>query len=630
MDRFVPLLLTALAVLLRVVAIDDGALSFLAAVLSSACGLTVLGLGVMRTLRVHIPAAAPVMGLATAVVLASVPPLVGLGATAQFLAVVLGFAWAGLSLMDPQAPSGTKGTNPPVTVTRDTAGVLVVGVVSSWLPLMWGGAWSVAGHDVDTLQHQDGPLHAIMTLLVSEGLKPAPGYPLGLHAFMSALSTALGVDVFKAFCVTVVLLVGIAASAATWLATACGASRRHANLAGLLVAVHPLLLFTSMEQFAPQLAAAALVPGALAAALQDDDGTARSALPLGIVMAALLSCYGLAVAVAAPVVVVAMIQRPLVVHGRRLVVAGLVAVVLAPLGVWRLTERFGGSRDVPQNPVKAAQRVKDAPPDPVSVLSPDVDALSENRDPSSALKWNITAAHVVGVSPYRDHFLRSARMFTTTLGRARAEPFRALWWLLGAVLVPGATLLLLILALLAALRLVTSGNVRVGAALLVGLGAGAASVWLGAGSGIKPYYGFKIGTLSLGLIMVGVALGAQWVGEGLGGRWPRWLVLAVLLSRVPPLTAVELEYARGLALDRDFTRVMGPAMTSSRSKRARAADGSPTRRYWESRFVFARANEISSGEDAQVLLCARGHECALEDVGRVVARSGSYTVWAAR
>ena len=107
-----------------------------------------------------------------------------------------------------------------------------------------------------------------------------------------------------------------------------------------------------------------------------------------------------------------------------------------------------------------------------------------------------------------------------------------------------------------------------------------------------------------------------------------WVVLGLVGTRVPATTAVLMEYGRGLALDQGFTQLVEPTLQAGRNKAASAVDSSPTRRFWESRFLLAQARERDDPSDAEVVMCAKGPECAVE--GRTLARSAGYVLWSRR
>ena len=108
------------------------------------------------------------------------------------------------------------------------------------------------------------------------------------------------------------------------------------------------------------------------------------------------------------------------------------------------------------------------------------------------------------------------------------------------------------------------------------------------------------------------------------------LALSLLLVRGAAAGAVEVEYARGLALDRAFVAMVGPTLAAARGRRAHARDKSPTRRYWESRLLLARAKEVPQSESVDVQLCVEGVSCPLAAEGRLVARAGRFSLWARR
>jgi hypothetical protein len=504
----------------------------------------------------------------------------------------------------------------------------LLGVLAAWLPLLVGDAWSVAGHDLDTLQHQDGALHAIMTVLCAEGQKTAPGYPLGLHAFLSALGGVWNLTAFQSLCLILVLLPGVLTASVIWASSVMGMEALACALAGLMAALHPLLLFTSMEQFAPQLAAAALVPGVLAACaapFQARDARADAVLP-SVMLAALVAAYGLSLAVAAPVAALAFLVRtPFSDAVRRVAWVIAFTVLLSPLGIYRLADRLHGGSEAGQSPVKAAQRVKDAAPNASHVLAPEAETMGNAREASGALKWEVTAAHLLGVSPYRDHFLRTARILQAGLGKKAADPFMGLLWGWANAMVPFATMMMLLLALLGVALSVGKVPAHAVASLTMVLAASVVALWLGAGSGIKPYYGFKLATLCAGLVMVASVVGMHRLAHLAGARVARGLMLLLLLSRAPAWMAVELEYARGLALDANFTQMVELTLQASRNRPSHAVDNSPTRRFWESRFLLARAREKEDLEDAEVVFC---RDCAPQ--GRVIQRAGPYLLWVRR
>jgi hypothetical protein len=510
-------------------------------------------------------------------------------------------------------------------------GAAGVAMLLAWFPLLLGGAWSVAGHDLDTLQHQDGALHATMVMLCGQGVRPAPGYPLGLHALTAGLVDLLGINAFQGLAVVLVLLPGVLAASVGWAAGSLGLGERGSAGAALLAACHPLLMFTGHEQFGPQLAAAALTPAVLAACvgLAGTRDVRGQALVPGLLLGAVLSAYGLALSVAGPVALVALLlRRPWRATVTRLVWVGVFAVALAPLGVWRLAERLHGGSEAGQSPVKAAQRVKDGVPAPSQVLAPGAVGLGQPKEASSALRWDVTAAHLAGVSPYRDHFLRTARMLQTGLGRGRSDWMMGPLWGWANAMVPLATMILILLVLLGVQAAARGGAGHAAWGLAVVVPASAFALWMGAGTGIRPYYGFKLASLCAGLLAPAAVLGTRWVAQTFGPRVGLWVVLGLVGTRVPATTAVLMEYGRGLALDQGFTQLVEPTLQAGRNKAASAVDSSPTRRFWESRFLLAQARERDDPSDAEVVMCAKGPECAVE--GRTLARSAGYVLWSRR
>jgi hypothetical protein len=612
--------------------LGGNALGLVGAVVCIGAGLSLMGMGLLRVLgwRGNEHALWPASlstGTAAAVVLCSLPLAFGLGAKAQSMALVVGLLGLGSVAILVQRASMTAVS---AWVALGLGSVPVAGGLAAALPALLGNAWTVAGHDLDTLQHQDGALHAMISVLVGEGIRGAPGYPLGLHAVISALSSLMDLDVFQSFAAVTVALTAVTAAGAMWAGGALGLGPLGMAMVGLLTGLHPLLLFAGMEQFAPQLVASALVPAALAAAVDEtamDNLVARAVLP-ALLLGATLSAYGLALSVAAPVVLISVLgQAPLQVSARRAGVVLLLAAALSPLGVFRTAERLlGGGEGV--SPVKATQRIHDAAPEAVRVLSPDVTQLGDALEARTALRWGITAAHILGVSPYRDHFLRTSRLVATSVGASAAGVLNTPLSVWAGFVVPLGGLALMALFLVGLFRRAPpAAPWRVGGIAWVIVGF-LSALWLGAGTGINPYYGFKLGSLCVGLIMVGVMMGACQLVQGRSRRVTSWVMAGLLVTRLPATAAVELEYARGLALDSAFVKMVRPVMAATRNRTAFALDGSPTRRYWESRLMLARAREVETAVDADVLLCARDRDCPLEDNGRLVLRSGAYSMWA--
>jgi hypothetical protein len=591
--------------------------------------LHAVGMALFRLLALPVdaPGAALPVGLAVLVAASSGVAGLGLGVAAQGVAAAGLVGGAPVLLL--LAGGREAGAGRPWGWLL--LAVVAAALVAAWGPLARHGAWTVAGHDLDTLQHQDGALHTTITILVGEGVRPSPGYPLGLHAFTAMVAGAAGLDAFRSFAVVMLVLPAVAGAAATWMGAALGLSAGWAALAGLLVGLHPLLLFAQMEQFGPQLAASALVPAVVAAGWGLwRSGGAGPVVVASVLLAAVVSAYGLAAAVVGPLFALAAWGRPFRVTVVRWVAVAALAAALAPVGVARLAHRLGGSREVPPSPVKTATRPEARAPDPAALGWPDAGALLLEREGAKTLKWGVSVAHLLGVAPYRDHFVRTARMAESYLGRPRFEVVRPLFWVLVSVAVPAATLVAGLLVLLAALAWAGRRAWREVAVLGGGLLACGAALWLGSGSGIKPYYGFKVATLAAGVVGVAVVAGAAWLATRWGGRWGVALGLALLLSRLPATGAVEVEYARAVALDRGFVTLLEPARLASRGLRARAQDPSPTRRYWASRLVFARAKEVSRPEEADILLCADGEPCPLAQEGRLLARAGRHGLWLRR
>ncbi len=598
-----------------------GAWHLAAAVLCAMALCALWGHGLLRVLGWQGPwhvawAAGLPVGVAGGVVMASVPLSFGLSARSQAMALTvtfMGLTLAALLAASPrlELPRGAQLLNtmmPPV------------GALLMLVPMFIHGAWSVAGHDLDTLQHQDGALHAVMITLAGEGIRAAPGYPLGLHAFLSGMGGALGWTPFQTLCVGLPLLTGALVGGTQWMTASLGASAGWTALAGVLAALHPLLMFTGMEQFGPQLCAAALAPAAVAACVDPVDAdrpVVRALLP-AVVLAAVLSAYHLALVVVAPLLVAVCLGRgPWKPQLIRLATVGALTLVLAPLGSFRLVQRLSGRGDA-QSPVKAATRVKDPQPARATqVLSPDVNTLGEPREAQAALRWDLTAAHLVGVTPYRDHFLRTGRLVQALLGRDAAPVINAPLWAWANAAVPALSLGWLALVLMAGRR---RRDVWGLLGVLLALGVGV--LWLGAGSGIQPYYAFKLGSLLVGPLTALAVLGMV----TLPPRTWRLVAALVLVSRAVPALAVHAEYGRDLALDAFWTRMVEDTQKASFQRSAAAVDASPTRRYWNSRLLLARARE-GDAESAHVVLCARNEACLPHGQGRVVTRSGPYTLW---
>ncbi|MBI5498288.1 MAG: hypothetical protein HY904_25020 [Deltaproteobacteria bacterium] len=622
------LALAAAALVLRVAVPADGAeWALLGATVGVAAVLALLGAGLLRVLGFQGAAhafwpASVVTGFAAAIALTSAPLAFGLAQRAQGMALLTGLLALGVAAL--LAPGGS-------TSWREAAlagGAPAVALLSAWFPLGMGGAWSVAGHDLDTLQHQDGALHAVMALLATEGTRTAPGYPLGLHALASGLGWLMDLTVFQSFAVLMILVVVVLACAAAWLTAAGGLPPLLCALAGALAAAHPLVLFASFEQFGPQVAAAALVPGVLAACAHDvraNDPRARAVLP-ALLLAAVLGAYGLALVVAGPLALLALGARRGVLEAvKRLAWVALFAACLAPLGMVRLAERLGGKGEA-QNPVKATRRTHDSKaPVAQNLLAPSVDAPSVAREATHVLRWELTAAHVLGTTPYRDNFARTTRLVAVLAGRSTAGWVSGPLWAWAALLVPLLTMILLMLAAGGLFTSLRAWPGHLSAGWFWALPSLGAAVWLGAGGGIKPYYGFKIGSLCAGLVLPAAVVGMHRLAERTGPRAARVLFWLVVAGRLPALLAVEAEYGRALALDASFTRLVQPALTASWHRPAFADDTSPTRQFWESRLLFARAREQDAAEDAEVVLCGRGRDCVVE--GRVVARAGPYVLW---
>ena len=602
---------------------EGGAFSLLAATVAMWAALGLLGMGLLRVVGWYGDAhlvwpASLCVGLAAAVVLCSLPLTFDLGAHAQSMAVVV--ALMALGLGGALARGGPRVADLGATVL--CALVPLVGVAAAAFPLVVHDAWSVAGHDLDTLQHQDGALHAVIALVAMEGARTAPGYPLGVHALLSGTAHLMGINPFQALAVVLLLLPGAAGAGACWLAGALGLSPRGCAAAGVLVSLHPLLLFASMEQYAPQMAAAALVPAAMAASIQEthaDRPLARAILP-AVMLAGLVSAYHLAISVALPLCLTALLgARPLKDAVQRTVFTLVLAALLAPLGSARLVERLGGDSHAAQSPVKAARRAHSSA-SVAPVLAPDAEALGDKRDNAAALRWEVTTAHLSGFSPYRDHFLRTSRLISTGLGRGVGAAADVPLWVWANAVVPAGTLLWVLLVAWGVFRRFRAGELRAGLMLGGTAVVALAALWVGAGAGIRAYYGFKLASLVAGPMTVAAVAAA----DGLKPRLMRVVLWGLLVLRLPAVMAVELEYGRALALDARWTHMVGPVLTGTRGRSVVALDGSPTRRYWNSRLLLARAREVDLA-DAELVLCELSR-CPTD--GRALVRSGPYRLLA--